>query len=65
MTQRRYRNIIEREIQRLNDKIDSKIVSGIGYSDDARRHKMLRRLAASNGRKRSFWGRAMQFVSIF
>ena len=61
MTQRIYKNAIEREIEKLNERIDSKIISGIGYSDDARRHRMLRRLMTSS-RKRSLFGRIFNFV---
>ncbi len=61
MTQRRYKNSIERELQKLNDRIDSKIISGINYSDDARRHRMLRGLMKTT-RKRSFFGRIFSLV---
>ncbi len=50
--QTHYRHVIETELQKLNDKIDLKIVFGQNYSDDARRHKMLKEQAKKLRKKR-------------
>lgn len=36
-----YKNSIEREIARINDRIDIKIVKGLSYAKEARRHRKL------------------------
>ncbi len=42
MTQAQYMTSLESELQRLNERIDLKILFGQSYADEARRHKMLR-----------------------
>lgn len=41
MSKSQYLKNVEREIMRLNRMIDRKILSGLGYGDEARRHKRL------------------------
>jgi hypothetical protein len=43
MTQQEYKKTIEAEIRSLNKKIDLKIIKGLPYSDESRKHKMLLR----------------------
>ena len=41
MSQGQYLKMLEREIQRINKKIDQKILKGLPYSKEARDHKLL------------------------
>ena len=41
MSQKQYLKIIEKEIQRINKKIDLKILHGEKYSKEARDHRLL------------------------
>lgn len=43
MTRHQYSKSIQQELRALNERIDYKILRGIQYADDARRHRMLRR----------------------
>ncbi len=53
MSKYQLKKTIEREIKDLNWKIDMKIVRGLSYREEARRHKLLlmqlRRLSAGDG----------------
>jgi hypothetical protein len=51
MTQRQYIQIVENEIASLNARIDQKILSGLGYDSEARRHKRLLGLTRQMKRK--------------
>ncbi len=41
MSQNQYLKMLEREIQKINKKIDMKIVRGEEYRNEARNHKLL------------------------
>lgn len=41
MSQKQFATSLVREIGKLNDQIDRKIIKGKSYSKEARRHKML------------------------
>lgn len=41
MTKRQYLHIVERELDILNERIDKKILCGLGYGSEACRHKRL------------------------
>lgn len=43
MSKQKLSKIIKRELQALNETIDWKIVKGLSYQNEARRHKMLLR----------------------
>ena len=43
MSQTQYLKMLEREIQRINQKIDLKILAGQSYAKEARDHKLLLR----------------------
>ncbi len=43
MSQSQYIKMVEREIQKLNKKIDLKILKGLDYREEARDHKILLR----------------------
>ncbi len=65
---KKYVHILRQEIERLNAEIDAKIICGVGYSDEARRHRMLRDVVTkvrSARAQASFWGKAARIVSLF
>ena len=61
MSQSQYLKMLEREIQRINKKIDLKILQGQGYYKEARDHKLLLRKVRYHT-KRSF---AQRMVNLF
>lgn len=63
MSTKKYKKVLEREIDKLNQKIDLKILWGQSYKDEARRHKAL--LQKIYNRKKSFFGRTLQYMSLF
>ncbi len=54
MTREQYIQILERELKRLNQAIDLKIMSGERYSKEAKEHKILLRKIAEHNRKSFF-----------
>lgn len=56
--------IIKKEIVKLNDIIDEKIIRGLSYRDEARRHKFLREQKRAIFRA-SFFKNPMRFISTF
>ena len=56
MTQRQYVDALEQEITRINQRIDQRILSGLGYDSEARRHKRLLGLTREMKRK-TFFGK--------
>ena len=61
MSQTQYLKMLEREIQRINKKIDQKILQGQEYRKEARDHKLLLRKVRYHT-KRGFMTR---FVDLF
>jgi len=57
---------LRQEIKKMNRVIDMKIIQGLPYYNESRRHKFLtlqlRRLSPSGG---NWFGRSMSFVSMF
>ncbi len=51
MSQTQYLKMLEREIQRINKKIDLKILQGEAYFKEARDHKLLLRKIRYHNRK--------------
>ena len=43
MTKQQYFTIIEKQIQQLNDRIDAKIMHGLSYAAESKKHKELLR----------------------
>lgn len=64
MSQREYRIVIKREINKLNKKIDEKIMWGQNYKVEARRHKELIHRMQNLGRK-SFFSKSFSFMTLF
>jgi len=51
MSQKQYLKVLEREIQKLNEKIDLKIIRGESYAKEAHDHKLILRKIRFNTRK--------------
>lgn len=51
MSQKQYLKMLEREIQKINQQIDLKILRGENYSKEARDHKLLLRKVRYNTRR--------------
>ena len=57
---------IRSEVERLNQEIDLRIIKGISYARQAKRHKMLmNQLAQLSSSGHSWFSRSMNFVSSF
>jgi len=54
MSQTQYLKMLEREIQRINQKIDLKILAGQSYVKEARDHKLLLRKVRYHSRGNLF-----------
>lgn len=61
MSQSQYLKMLDREIQRINKKIDVKILQGKEYRKEARDHKLLLQKVRFHTRK----GLMNRFVSLF
>lgn len=64
MSQKEYRIVLKKEIDKLNRKIDEKIFWGLSYKQEARRHKELI-LKMRNLGKQSIWTRTLSFITLF
>lgn len=64
MTQREYRVVLKRELNKINRKIDEKIMWGQNYKQEARRHKELI-IRMQNLGKKSIFSRALSFMTLF
>lgn len=56
MSQSQYLKMLEKEIQKINQRIDLKILQGETYTKEARDHKLLLKKVRYHTR-RSFWSR--------
>ncbi len=54
MSQAQYLKMLEREIQKINKKIDLKILQGEKYMKEAREHKLLLRKVRYHARQNFF-----------
>jgi hypothetical protein len=61
MSQSQYLKMLEREIQKINKKIDLKILEGEKYAKEARDHKLLLQKVRYHTRK-SFFSRLFGFL---
>jgi hypothetical protein len=61
MSQSQYLKMLEREIQKINKKIDLKIMEGEKYAKEAREHKLLLRKVRYHTRR----GVINRFVNLF
>ena len=65
MSREQYLKIIEKEIIKLNKKIDLKILRGEEYLRESREHKMLLRKVRQHSPKKSLFGRLFTFIPQF
>jgi hypothetical protein len=56
---------IRAEIEKLNQEIDLKIIKGLSYRKESFRHKFLMAQLARLSPQRSWFGRSLQFASMF
>ena len=56
---------LNQEIDKLNQEIDLKIIKGLSYRREALRHKFLMAQLARLAPQRSWFGRSLQFASMF
>jgi len=61
MSQKQYLKMLEREIQKINKKIDLKILEGQKYSKEAREHKLLLKKVRYHSRR----GLVNRLVTLF
>ncbi len=61
MSQTQYIKMLEREIQKINKKIDLKILQGVSYAKEARDHKLLLRKVRYHTRR----GMMNRFINLF
>lgn len=54
MSQAQYLKMLEKEIQKINKRIDLKILQGERYSKEAREHKLLLRKVRYHARRNFF-----------
>lgn len=64
MSQGEHTIAISYEIERLNQIIDKKIIRGVNYRAEAKKHRELLRLLKRDRRQFSF-GKMFSFISIF
>lgn len=62
MTREQYLKIIEREIHKINKRIDLKILRGEDYTKESREHKQLLHKIRQHSR-RNFWGNFLNFLN--
>lgn len=59
------RKTIERELQKLNDEIDVKIVKGLSYVKESRRHKFMLKRLNELGRASGLFQKSFKLISTF
>lgn len=69
MSKFQFEKEIEAELKRLNDSIDRKIIRGISYAKESRRHKFLlsqlRNMRRAAGNREAWFKKSFAFVSSF
>jgi hypothetical protein len=65
MSQKQYLKMLEREIQKINQTIDLKIIRGENYSKEARDHRLLIRKVRYNARRSFFKSLTEKFFPTF
>ncbi|MDQ5928014.1 MAG: hypothetical protein QG633_452 [Patescibacteria group bacterium] len=64
MSQHQYQHRLENELDSLNSLIDEKIIRGLSYRSEAKRHKMLIRQARQM-RRQPLFSRVLSYVGLF
>ena len=65
MKYNQFQKNIEEQIENLNLLIDEKILHGISYRAEARRHRELIRWARRDRKQRSFFSKLATFTALF
>ncbi len=65
MTRHQYTQTLARELQKINERIDYKILHGQRYADDSKRHKMLLERFNRQRRRVSLLARMAHALMIF
>ncbi|MEK7605972.1 MAG: hypothetical protein AAB458_00010 [Patescibacteria group bacterium] len=65
MKYHQFQDRIEDQIQSLNMLIDEKILHGISYKAEAKRHKALIRWARRDRKQRSLFAKFASFTALF
>ena len=65
MSSHTFKKAIERELQKLNEEIDNKIVKGLSYVRESRRHKALLRQLNSFQRHSSLFQKSFNLITTF
>ena len=65
MSQKQYLKMLEREIHKINQEIDFKILRGENYSKEARDHKLLLKKVRYNARRSFFKSLKERFFPKF
>jgi hypothetical protein len=63
MSKEQYKKLIERELERINKRIDFKIIKGEGYAHESKRHKLLRESVRKH-EESGLFGRFLSFPSL-
>lgn len=61
MSKQAFEKEIRKELDRLNRRIDEKIIRGLSYAAEARRHKQL--IARLRPARTGFFSRSLSFIS--
>ena len=65
MTRHQYTQTLARELQKINERIDYKILHGQRYTDDSKRHKILLERFNRQRRRLSFFARMAHVMTLF
>ncbi len=65
MSSNTFKKAIERELQKLNEEIDNKIVKGLSYVKESKRHKALLRQLDSFKRHSNLFQKSFNLVTTF
>jgi hypothetical protein len=65
MSSNTFKKAIERELRKLNEEIDSKIVKGLSYMKESKRHKALLRQLNSFKRHTNLFQRSFNLITTF
>lgn len=65
MSSNTFKKAIERELQKLNEDIDNKIVKGLSYIKESKRHKALLRQLNSFKQRSGLFQRSYNLITTF
>lgn len=65
MSSNTFKKAIERELNKLNEEIDNKIVKGLSYVKESRRHKVLLKQLNGFGRRVGLFQKSFNLITTF